>query len=120
MSDSPNESLKGLLAMGMLAVAAFMLLFTFTKGFIGGMLIPRGIPVFGGVKFGLIFLIFQLGYCYYFDLKKGFLLMAICLLISMPVALSAPWAGTFARNWLIAASWLSAIGLGVGVLHRRL
>ena len=123
-----NGLTKGWLAIGMLVLAGFIAIFTFQlRG--GGLILPSLIPVFG-VKFGLIFIIFQIGYCYYFCEKKAFKWMTGGLLfgfvggylnatkILFPVGPLPPY--SFSRAVLLMGACVSAIVLGIGVLKGKL
>ena len=125
--DLAKGYLKAILAIGMLALSGFVLIFTFRGRYTSHVWLPSLIPVFG-VKFGLIYILFQIGYCYYLCRKKAFWWMGWTL------------AGMFVFAWIgstgvftsfdvpdsslsAGAAWgacVSAIVLGIGVLKGEL
>ena len=110
----------------MIALSGFILIFIFgTPGGGSRPIIPSLVPIFG-IKFGLIFAIFQIGYCYYFNIKKGFLLILCIWGIIVPFI----YLGEAFRYNVLAlcgfarvvtgASCASAIALGICVFRGKL
>ncbi len=128
MNNLAKGNLKGLLAIGMLVLAGFIIIFTFQlRG--GGLILPSLISVFG-VKFGLIFTVFQIGYCYYFCEKKAFWWMTGGLLLGFvggylnvtkilfPIGPLPPY--SLGRAVLMMGGCVSAIVIAIGVLKGKL
>ena len=125
MDDLAKENLKRCLAIGMVILAVFVIVCAM------GMrqappLIPSLTPLFG-VKFGIIFLLFLIGYCYYFDIKKGFWWI-IGVWIAGTLAYSTGIGGFFRHpasmhgvDWVVTGnSCLCALAIGINVLRGKL
>jgi len=67
-----HEQTKKWLSIGMVALSGFVLVSVFGTPGGGHPLIPSLVPLFG-IGFVSYLQFFQFGYCYSFDIKKGFL-----------------------------------------------
>jgi len=125
MNDLAKENLKRYLAIGMVILAVFVIVCAM------GMrqappLIPSLTSLFG-VKFGIIFLLFLIGYCYYFDIKKGFWWI-IGVWIAGTLAYSTGIGGFFRHpasmhgvDWVVTGnSCLCALAIGINVLREKI
>ena len=125
MNDLVKENLKRYLAIGMIILAAFVIVCAMGIKWTPP-LIPSLTSLFG-VKFGIIFLLFLIGYCYYFDIKKGFWWI-IGVWIAGTLAYSTG-IGEFFRHpasmhgadWVVTGnSCLCALAIGINVLRGKL
>ena len=127
MDNLVEENLKSYLAIAMLILSGFVLFFSFCGRYSTDVLLPSLIPVFG-VEFGVIYIVFQIGYCYYFCEKKAFWWMGLTLTGMFILA----WIGstdvisaraipyTYLRVAIVGGSCFSAAVLGIGTLKGKL
>lgn len=89
-------------------------------------LIPSLTPVFG-VKFGIVFLLLLIGYCYYFNIRGGFWWIIGIWIVVTPVYFTG--IGEFFRHpasmhgadWVVTGnSCLCALAIGISVLRGKL
>ncbi|MCD6472854.1 hypothetical protein J7K55_07030 [Candidatus Aerophobetes bacterium] len=121
-----REQLKVCLSIVMIVLAGFVIISVFGTPLTNSYpLIPSFVPIFG-IKFGIVFLIFLLGYCYYFNIKKGFWwIMGIWIgctpfyFIAFSFKLHPLALCGFARI-VTGNSCLIALAIGVGVLRGKL
>ena len=127
MDEKTKGNVKGYLAIVILVIASFVLIFTY-RGKGGGPLIPSLVSVFG-IKFGLIFIISQIAYCYYFCRKNAFWWMTSSLLLGFVggyinstgiLSVWGPTSYSVYRGVLIGGGCASGIALGIGVLKGKL
>ncbi len=116
-----QELLKKGLAALMMAVGIVVGIGTFPRAVSEIILIPSLVPICG-VKFGIIFLIFQIGYCYLLDLKKGFFwIIGFFIPGAILGTLNALlWGGDVLRAFLVMGACVSAVALGFGVFGGKL
>jgi hypothetical protein len=123
-----REQVRTWLAIAMLALAVFVFITVFDSPRGGDLfLVPALVSVFG-VTFGVILAICQLGYCYYFDARRGFLWILVVwgiVVLLIPIiyaggAFRNPQAISGAARIITGASCASAVALGIGVLKGSL
>jgi len=88
---------------------------TFPRAISEIILIPSLVSICG-VKFAIIFLIFQIGYCYLLDIKKGFFIPGAILGILNALL----WGGNVLRACLVMGSCVRAVALGFGVFWGKI
>lgn len=127
MGDLAKGYLKAILAIGMIILSGFVLIFTFRGRYTSHVWLPSLISIFG-VKFGLIYILFQIGYCYYLCRRKAFWWMGWTL-AGMFVGAWIGSTGVFTifeapysslRTGIAGGACVSAIVLGIGTLKGEL
>ena len=88
-------------------------------------IVPSLVFTFGW-EFGLIFTIFQIGFCYYFKIKNWFLLLIGIWIVSIPLVYLgpalrlSPLALSGFDRAVTGLSCLTALVVGIGVLKGKL
>jgi len=128
-----NEKIKYILAIGIsvffIVVSFFVVIFVY-GGKYGHSFFPSLIPIFGW-EFGLIFMIIQMGFCYYFDTKKGLLLIIGIWIVTIPlsyICLKCGFSYSISHHLnlskfdriITGASCVSAIVLGILTIEGKL
>jgi len=115
------ELLKKGLAALMMAVGIVVGIGTFPRAVSEIILIPSLVPICG-VKFGIIFLIFQIGYCYLLDIKKGFFWIIGFFIPGAILGIlnALLWGGNVLRAFFVMGACVSAVALGFGVFGEKL
>ena len=128
-ADGVQKRLKLWLAVVMIVLSAFVFITTFGNRYGGRslLLIPALVPIFG-VPFGIIYAVFQLGYCLCLDAKKGILwLLAVWITVAALIPLMK--VGVVFRDErtisglariITGAACASGIALGIGALKDKL
>jgi len=120
-----REQLQQPLSIGMIALAAFVLISVFGGGAGRVPLLPSLAPFFG-ILFGLIFAALQAGFCLLFNKKWGLLLLIGIWAVAVPLvyftaSLRFSDAGiSGADRAVTGAACASAIALGISVLKGKL
>lgn len=124
MNDLLKENLKWCLAIGMIILSGFVLIFTISLRSLDFVMLPSLVPVFG-VGFGLLYIILQIGYCYYLCERKAFrwmittlIIMSIVISARRMLAVDVPY--SLLRDILVGSACTSGIVLGIGVLRGEL
>jgi len=121
-----RDQLKQPLAVGMVVLAALVLLTVFGNPAGNARpLVPALVPVFG-VPFGAVFALLQLAYCGRLNLKKGFVVVAGVWALAGPLILigesfgHSPQALAGLARMVTGSACGSAIALGALVLKGKL
>lgn len=120
-----REEARRAAAIGMIALAGFILFTVFTGRYRTKPILPELVPVFGA-PFGFIFGALEVGFCLFFKARKGLLWMLAVwvvsiLLVYLTASLSSDYEGLsiFSRA-ITGAACASALLLGIGVLKEKL
>jgi hypothetical protein len=120
-----RDQLQQPLSIGMIVLAAFVLISVFGGSAGRAPLLPSLAPFFG-VLFGLIFAALQAAFCLYFDKKMGLLLLLGVWVVAVPLVYftaslrfsDAVMSGS--ARAVTGAACASAILLGIAVLTGKL
>ena len=121
-----NEKLKGWLSVGMVLLSGLVLILVFGHPASGSRPIAPSFVSMFGWEFGLMFAIFQIGYCYYFNIKKGLLLIIGIWIVIVPgIYLGTAWrwhALTLSGFDRVAtgSACSSALAVGIAILKGKL
>jgi len=115
------ELLKKGLAALIMAVGIVVGIGTFPRAVTETIFLPSLVPICG-VKFAIIFLIFQIGYCYLLDIKKGFFWIIGFFIPGAILGIlnALLWGGNVLRASLVMGACVSAVVLGFGVFGGKL
>ncbi|MDL1957596.1 MAG: hypothetical protein LWW95_11230 [Candidatus Desulfofervidus auxilii] len=115
------ELLKKGLAALIMGVGIVVGIGTFPRAITRTIFLPFLVPICG-VKFAIIFLIFQIGYCYLLDIKKGFFwIIGFFIPGAILGTLNALlWGGNVLRALLVMGACVSAVALSFGVFGEKL
>ena len=121
-----KSQIKQLLGLGMILLGLLVLFAVMGGRYSGGRpIIPALVPVFG-LEFGIVFAVFQIGFCLFFNAKKGLIWMAAIWLIAAPLihitafARYSPEAVSGIPRIVTGSACASAIALGISVVRGKL
>ena len=121
-----NTKLKDWLSVGMVVLSGLVIVLVLrAPRTVSRHIDPSLVSTFGW-EFGLIFTIFQIGFCYYFKIKNWFLLFIGIWIVSTPLVYFgpalrlSPLALSGIDRAFTGVSCLTALVVGIGVLKSKL